>query len=365
MEITEQGVLASKKGRGAFCPSLRQLSDGTFVAAQDVGTTIGSCDHSIETLVSRDGREWNSRGLLPGGTVDDQWFYRVPDLDELPDGRLVMRATRFEVGTTELFDSEEESAARGEALLYWSEDQGRTWSAPQIVPVNLPPERYTWNGAGARLLRISPSRWMYPMETFRPRGSGTPVDQKALAVFSSDQGKTWDELVIVADDPTGRLFWWDQMNAILPDGRIYTMLWTHVNGTSDDLPVHWVISEDEGRTWSEPKPTNIRGQVCSPVALPDGRVAAIYNYRHEPQGVRIAVSRDLSHFDLENELVVFDAHAEASLGKADDESFLAQHLQIGFGKPSAVLLDDGTLLAYFWCTSEGVTHTRWVRVLLG
>jgi len=365
VKIAEQGTISSKKDRGAFCPSIRQLSDGTFVAAQDVGSTIGSCDHSIEILYSRDGREWESGGLLPDGTADGKWFYRVPDLEELPDGRLVMRATRFEVGTTKLFDSDEESVARGEALLYWSEDRGRTWSAPRIVPVDLPRDRYTWNGAGARLLRISSDRWMYPMETFRPKGSKAPVDQKALAVFSSDKGKTWNELVVVADDPTGRLFWWDQMNTFLPDGRIYTMFWTHVSGTNEDLPVHWVISEDEGRTWSEPKPTNIRGQVCSPVALPDGRLAAIYNYRHEPQGIRIALSRDLSHFDLENELVVFDAHAETSRNLPGDQNFLAQHLQISFGKPSAILLHDGTLLAYFWCTSEGVTHTRWARVRYG
>jgi hypothetical protein len=203
---------------------------------------------------------------------------------------------------------------------------------------------------------------MYPLETFRPRGSSSPLDQKAMAVFSADRGRTWDELVTVADDPSGRLFWWDQMNAQLPDGRIYTMLWTHVNGTNEDLPVHWVISEDEGRTWSQPEPTNIRGQVCSPIVLPGGRVAAIYNYRHPPQGIRLALSRDLSHFNLDDELIVFDAKTEATRGEADHENYLAEHLQIGFGKPSAIVLDDGTLLAYFWCTSEGITHTRWVRV---
>ena len=362
MEIIDQGIIPFQQNRGTYCPSMTQLCDGSFLASQDVGATLGSCDHSIEILRSRDGRTWKSQGILPGGTADDQWFYRVPDLEQLPDGRVVMRATRFEVADSAIFDPDEQAALRGQALLYWSEDQGHTWSDPQIVPVSLPPERYTWNGAGARLLCLSATRWMYSLETFRPRGSNGPLDQKAIAVFSGDQGKTWGELTTVADDPSGRLYWWDQMNSRLPDGRIYTMLWTHVHGTSDDLPVHWIVSEDEGRTWSKPEPTNIRGQVCSPIPLPDGRVAAIYNYRHAPQGIRVALSRDLSGFDLDTELVVFNANAEATLGQPDHEDFLAEHLQIGFGKPSAILLDDGTLLAYFWCTSEGVTHTRWVRV---
>ena len=38
---------------------------------------------------------------------------------------------------------------------------------------------------------------------------------------------------------------------------------------------------------------------------------------------------------MENELVVFDAHAETSRNLPGDQNFLAQHLQISFGKPSA------------------------------
>ena len=210
------------------------------------------------------------------------------------------------------------------------------------------------------LLQLAEDRWMYPFETWKPEGYEGPPDQKAAALFSADAGKTWDELVVVADDESGKLLWWDQMCCALPDGRIYTMLWTHAYGTPHDLSNHWVLSEDGGRTWSEPRPTNLRGQVCTPIALPDGRVAAIYNYRHHPQGIRVALSEDLEHFDTVGETVVFDAGAEATLGTPTSDNFLAEHMLIAFGKPGGVLLDDGDLLTYFWCTSQGVTHTRWV-----
>ena len=39
-----------------------------------------------------------------------------------------------------------------------------------------------------------------------------------------------------------------------------------------------------------------------------------------------------------------------------------EHIQIAFGKPGGVQLPDGDLLTFFWCTAEGVTHTRWVRL---
>jgi len=363
-EIVDEGILSRRSGRGAYMPSITPLPDGTFIACQHVGLSLGAPDNHIEVLRSADGRTWENQGSIHDhGPPADGWAYRGPQISVVPDGRLVMTATRFETGDAELFDPESEALQRPEMLLFWSADGGCTWSSPQGVPVDLPPEKYTWNGAG-RLLQLRPDRWMYPLETWKPEGYEGPPDQKAAAVFSADGGQTWGEFTVVADDPTGRLLWWDQMGAILPDGRIYTLLWTHLYGTSDDLENHWVISADQGRTWSPPAPTSLRGQVCTPIPLPDGRVAAIYNFRRDPQGIRVALTEDLSTYDAEPEIVVFDAGAEGTLGTPDSDNFLAEHMLIAFGKPGGVLLSDGDLLTYFWCTTHGVTHTCWVRLRL-
>ena len=45
-------------------------------------------------------------------------------------------------------------------------------------------------------------------------------------------------------------------------------------------------------------------------------------------------------------------------------TFLAEHMQIAFGKPGGTLLPDGDIMTYFWCTVAGVTHTRWVKLQL-
>ena len=368
LKITDQGIISRQEGRGAYMPVVTPLPDCTFIACQHVGAELGSDDNHIVVLRSADARNWVDEGAIhlvgpagERGCPADGYAYRGPRISRVPDGRLVLCATRFETGDGPLFNPDSEALQRPEMLQFWSGDDGRTWSAPEPVPVDLPPERYTWNGAGC-LLQLAPDRWMYPFETWKPEAYEGPPDQKAAALFSSDQGRTWGELTPVADDTGGELLFWDQMNALLPDGRVYTMLWTHVYGTSEDLCNHWVLSDDQGRTWSEPRATNLRGQVCAPIALPDGRVAAIYNYRHEPQGIHLAVTEDLSHFDTDSEVVVFDAGAEATFGQTDHDNFLAEHMLIAFGKPGGVLLPDGDLLCYFWCTSGGVTHTRWVRV---
>lgn len=359
LRIVDQGILSHDTSRGAFMPSMTPLSDGTWIACQHVGKELASADNRIEVLRSIDGKHWQNQGCMHA--MDDRWAYRGPDIEQLPDGRLLMTATRFENTDAALFNPDSEGLQRPEMLLFWSTDQGANWSLPEVVPVDLPPERYTWNKAG-RLIQSSPLRWLYTFETWKPDTyDGTP-DQKAAAVISSDEGQTWGELTVMADDTTGKLLWWDQMNTQLANGNLLVMLWTHRYGTKEDLNVHTIISEDEGRTWSEPRPTNLPGQVCSPIALPDGRVAAIYNHRQQPQGIRVALSDDLVSFDREREVVVFDAGVEATFGETDHENFLAEHMLIAFGKPQGICLADGTLLTFFWCTSQGVTHTRWVRL---
>lgn len=356
--IAESGIISHNAALGAYMPSITPLRSGPWVACQHVGQELASADNSIEMLASADGKSWSSVARL--GVEEDGYAYRGPDICEAPDGTLFLSATRFESNDQALFDPDSEALQRPELLLYRSQDQGATWSGPEIVPVDLPPEKYTWNKAGGMLM-ITEDRWMLPFETWKPVGYAGAPDQKAAAIFSADQGHSWGELTIIADDPSGRMLYWDQLNARMPDGRIYTMLWTHIYNTDQDDNVHWVCSDDEARTWSQPKRTNLRGQVCCPIALADGRMAAIYNHRHEPHSVRLAFSEDLSTFDLENQLTIFDAGTEATFGTTDHENFLAEHMLIAFGKPQGQQLPNGDLLVYFWCTVGGVTHTRWVR----
>ncbi len=224
LKIVDAGIISHESDRGAYMPVITPLPGGTLIASQYVGQGLGSPDNYVEVLRSADGgKTWENQGSIHGdGPPRDGWSYRAPGISVVPDGRLVMKASRFEKKDS-TFDVETEASAMCELVLFWSNNQGHTWSSPQVVPVDLPRDKYNWNGAG-KLLQLSRNRWMYPLETWKPEGLAGPPDQKAAAVFSSDQGRTWRDFTVVADDTSGRILWWDQMCSVLPDGRLYSLL---------------------------------------------------------------------------------------------------------------------------------------------
>ena len=113
----------------------------------------------------------------------------MPQIHALPDSRLLMTATRFACSDMQLFDPESEALQQPQMLLYFSEDLSRRWNKPQIFTVELPPDCYTANGAGM-LLQPRHGRWMYAFETWKPERYCGPPDQKAGALFSSNDGQT-------------------------------------------------------------------------------------------------------------------------------------------------------------------------------
>ena len=114
LEIIDSGNLSHVTSRGAYMPSVTQLSDNSLIACQHVGEALGSPDNHIEVLRSADSaKTWMNQGSIhEGGPPQAGWMYRGPDIQQAPDGRLVMTATRFEVGDGALFDPDSEALQR-------------------------------------------------------------------------------------------------------------------------------------------------------------------------------------------------------------------------------------------------------------
>ncbi len=364
IRVIDHGILSHRRGRGAFIPTITPLSDGSFIAAQGVGSELGARDHVIELLRSRDGREWDGDGFLD---VDDNAAYvsyQSIQVYEISPSQWMMRASRFlRTDPGKKGRPLPPKDLRAGPIVLWSRDRGRSWSAPVFIEVDLPSEEYTYHSMG-NVIFFSDDHWMFPIQLNNPPAYTGPNHHGAAAVFTHDAGASWGEFVIVAQDATGRIEYHDQFGIRLPGNQVYTMLWAVDTKANADVNNHFVVSKDDGRTWSAPEPTNLRGQVCAPILLKDGRVAAVYNHRHEPQGIRVAVSTNLKDFSVTENDYIFSAGAETMVGKPKDDHFLSKNFKIAFGRPNGICLDDGTLLVGYWCTVKGITHTRWARVAI-
>jgi hypothetical protein len=92
------------------------------------------------------------------------------------------------------------------------------------------------------------------------------------------------------------------------------------------------VSEDGGRTWTEPRPTEIVGKPPHLVRLRDGRILVTYGYRHEPYGQRACLSPDGGEtWDYGNEIVLRDDAPSGDLGY-----------------PASAQLDDGSILTVYY-----------------
>ena len=93
----------------------------------------------------------------------------------------------------------------------------------------------------------------------------------AATIFTYDGGNSRGDFRIVAQDARGIIEYHDKFGIVLPD--------------------------DQGTTCSSLQPTNLRGQVCAPILLKDGKTAAVYNYR---QFSFWLIFYGDSHFDRSN-----------------------------------------------------------------
>jgi len=369
IEIVDSGILFRNphpdlRPIHACFPLTLQLSSREMICIYRHGSALGSVDGRVAQLRSPDGgRTWTNEGIIWDGSRDDRnYCYRGACPSMLSDGTIVISCSRFERLDPDqpLFNPETEGTLPCQVVLFRSGDGGHNWTAPQVVPL---PDGIIGNNSGS-IIETGDGRLLMPIETWKAYEDPTPPKQRAMALFSDDRGKTWGEPTVVGDGVADGVYYWDQRMIKLSDGRLFVMFWTHSLAADKDIAVHRAISEDGGRTWTKPEATNIKGQVTYPAQLRDGRMLAAYNLRYADQpGVMATLSEDGGRtWDLSNQVAVWDAGGQARVGVAAGNRELQQHVTISFGFPSARLLDDGEVLASFWCTEACVTHIRWCRI---
>jgi hypothetical protein len=217
----------------------------------------------------------------------------------------------------------------GETVVHLSEDGGASWCETHRVATAPFSGGYGMRGA----VRLAAGALLLPL-------SDIPNYRQVFVLRSEDGGRHWGPPMLAAAKAGSEFE--EPALLRLASGRLLMLM--RDNGTRR---MHSIFSEDEGRSWSEPKTLPIDGYPPHLLALPDGRILCTYGLRQPDFGIY------------------------AVLGADDGESWDADRVirirgglpNKDLGYPATVLEDDGSLFTvYYGQDGAGVTciqATRW------
>lgn len=368
MKLINKGIVfagAPGTNTASCCfPGIVRLPDGKLMCSWRAGSTKESADGKIWLAHSPDnGNQWNSWPL----DVSDQdgeaagEFHYGP-LTVLDDGRLLITLMWTDRSDPSLpfFNPETEGLLPVRTIFAESTDGGRTWSqrrAMDAAPYHSP---MPITGPVLRL----PSGWLACcFEVNKHYADTRPWRHAAAMKLSSDGGITWPEAVEVANDPSGRLMFWDQRHSIFGDRHV-AMFWTYDRSANKDTNIHLSRSSGGGKTWTPPTDTGIVGQVAHPVHLRDGRLMVIYIDRFHTRSIRARLSEDDGRTFSDQVLIIHEQPRNSvDPGDTSQSADYLQDMQLwSFGRVDAVTDNTEDVWIVFYAGDSRATGIHWAHV---
>ena len=372
MRIVGRGVVNSSVPDGAQAvatfPSITPLSDGDLLAAYRVGSTKDSDDETIELRRSRDeGRSWSDPVQPFSSTLSGRCgSLKAAYVTQLEGARLVASALwvdREAFPGKPLFNEETEGCLPMEILLAESEDLGRTWTPWRVVPMaqEIGPPSLT-----NPLLKLPDGRWILSIESNKNYLDTSRWLQRVVYLYSQDEGHSWSAPITVSQDPSGRIFNWDQRAVVTADSRLVTFSWTYDRETGAYLNMHRRLSVDEGATWTQPEDLGFADQASHPAILPDGRIVLAWVDRFQTRSIRARLASAIDGpFEPASEVVLYEhASAGGRTQTLDTGEMLAEMNLWSFGLPFAEALPSGDVLVVYYAGSLSCMSIYWARLSL-
>ncbi len=368
MKIIKRGTVAKKSGDKNFnsnaFPCIEKLPSGRWLCGYKASEKKGDCDflHGVMTISDDGGKSW---------TVPYEPL-KLPDIDGVPGqsravyflslgGKRVLMLSNW-VDCSELskpyYNPENESLKDTRIFVSFSEDEGESWSGPELIDTSSANGPVPLTGAP---FMLKDGTIVCQFEINKYESDKTKWVHKSAMIFSRDGGKSWADMVYVTEVPD--MFYWDQRPNVLEDGRtIVDFFWTLDGKKQEYLNIHVRESSDGGKTWGEIRDTGIYGQPGQPVDLGDGRIAAIEIDRTTRPVITVRTSRDHGR-TFDEALVVYDS----KLNKQDSRNISMNDAwdemrRFSVGHPTLLNIGDGEILAYYYagdhCDHTGIEFVR-------
>ena len=241
-----------------------------------------------------------------------------------------------------------------EPILCKSEDNGKTWSKPVVV--SLPGDRFEISHG---VLPLHSGRILAPAATLE---SEKTLGKQVLLGISDNNGDTWEKPSVAFEDSNGVHGYFEQKFEEIRPGLIIGTCWTHIMEGVVDVEDHFVLSRDNGLTWSEPKSTGVMGQTMTTLSLGKDRLLVMYNRRYGQQGiVMLLVTFTEDGWTVHHEGMMYDPSSARNRPQGL-ETGVDEFAGFEFGFPTAIHLNDNTILATNWSKENGKFGVRWTKL---
>ena len=371
MKIISHGIITKPLNDKNFSsnafPCIVKLPSGRWLGGFKAAEKKGDCDfvHAVMTWSDDEGKTW----VTPFEPI------KLPDINNvsgqsrilyfLPLGgtRVLMVINWIDSSDTTkpYYDPENSSLKDTRIFFCFSEDDGETWSVPELMntdPVNDPTPL-----TGAPFM-LGDGTIVCQFEINKHDWDKSDWVHKSAMIFSRDGGRSWSRVVKVTEVPF--MYYWDQRPNVMADGRtIVDFFWTLDGKKQQYQNIHARESLDEGRTWGDIWDTGIYGQPGQPVDLGDGRIATIEIDRTTTPIITVRTSRDHGR-TYDKAFVVYDSKLQkqdsrnVSMNDAWDEM-----TRFSVGHPTLFNLGEGEILAYYYAGDHSdSTSIEFARILV-
>ena len=371
MKITGAGILnaASPLTIRAFStfPAVINLSGGRILASYRVGSSKDCDDETIEVRESEDlGLTWSEprSPFPPFSENENRYSLKLVYFTLLPEGRLLataMAVDRTAYPSRPLFNEVTQGCLPMRILLSESTNGGRTWEPWRAIdtPTDIGPPSLT-----SPLLHLADGRLAISIESNKSYLDSSPWLQKVTYLFSDDGGRRWGNPVVVAQDPAGSIFNWDQRAGVTPDGVVVTFTWVFDSEAGVYHNIWKRYSVDGGASWSSPEDLGFADQPSHPAIFPDGRIVLAWVDHFGTQTIRARAARSYREpFEISSETVLYESHTRNE-GKTGLGESLDEMSRWAYGLPFTHALPNGEVFVVYYAGSPTGTGVYWVRLAL-
>ena len=235
----------------------------------------------IMVAYSKDGgRTWKGhRSISEKNAYEDGAVWVAPQLSKLSDGRLVIIADLGERNPSDDWPmlSRWQQPSRGMSNhLFWSDDNGKTWDGPHKID--------DVGGEPGYIVELSDGTLLYTRtesaqtdQLWNPPLPWGETYYRCVAVFSDDNGKTWDRTSILADSP---LHGDCEVGVVeLAPDTLLAVTRIGFGGGRFGQPSRMIYSYDNGRTWTQHEMAPFYGQRTIVRKLQSGKLLVTYRHR--------------------------------------------------------------------------------------